>query len=73
MLFDLPLDQLETYRPPRSEPGDFDAFWAATLAEARAYPLEATFAPVDAGLRLIEVEDVTFRGYAGQPLSLIHI
>ena len=68
MLFDLPLDQLETYRPPRSEPGDFDAFWAATLAEARAYPLEATFAPVDAGLRLIEVEDVTFRGYAGQPI-----
>ena len=68
MLFDLPLDQLETYRPSRSEPGDFDAFWAATLAEARAHPLAATFAPLDAGLRLIDVEDVTFGGYGGQPI-----
>ena len=68
MYFDLPLDQLETYRPPRSEPGDFDAFWAQTLAAARAFPLEATFAPLDAGLRLIDVDDVTFCGYGGQPI-----
>ena len=69
MLFDLPLDQLETYLPPRSEPGDFEAFWAATLAAARAFPLEATFAPLDAGLRLIDAFDVTFRGYGGQPIK----
>ena len=69
MLFDLPLDQLETYLPPRSEPSDFDAFWAATLAAARAFPLEATFAPLDAGLRLIDAFDVTFRGYGGQPIK----
>jgi cephalosporin-C deacetylase len=68
MLFDFPLDQLETYRPPRREPGDFDAFWAATLAEARAHPPAATFAPLDAGLRLVAVEDVTFAGYGGQPI-----
>ena len=68
MLFDLPLDQLETYRPPRREPEDFDAFWATTLADARAHPLVATFRPVDAGLRLIEVADVTFSGYGGQPI-----
>lgn len=69
MLFDLPLDQLQTYRPPRNEPGDFDAFWADTLAGARAFPLDATFAPVDAGLRLIDAWDVTFRGYGGQPIK----
>ena len=68
MLFDLPLDQLETYRPPRSEPGDFDAFWAETLAAARAFPVAATFAPLDAGLSLIDVDDVTFCGYGGQPI-----
>jgi cephalosporin-C deacetylase len=68
MLFDLPLDQLETYRPPRHEPDDFDAFWAWTLEETRAFPLEATFTPLDAGLRLIDVDDVTFRGYGGQPI-----
>ena len=69
MLFDLPLDQLQTYRPARSEPADFDAFWARTLAESRAFPLDATFAPVDAGLRLIDAWDVTFRGYGGQPIK----
>jgi len=69
MLFDLPLDQLQSYCPPRSEPADFDAFWASTLAEARAFPLNATFALVDAGLRLIDAWDVTFRGYGGQPVK----
>ena len=33
--FDLPLDQLRAYRPERTEPDDFDAFWAETLAESR--------------------------------------
>ncbi|HQF71005.1 MAG TPA: acetylxylan esterase, partial [Promineifilum sp.] len=66
MLFDLPLEELQTYRPPRPEPADFDAFWAAALA-ARATPA-ATFTPIDAGLRLIDVDDVSFRGYGGQPI-----
>ena len=69
MHFDLPLDQLQTYRPPREEPPDFDAFWAGTLADAREYPLDATFVPVEAGLRLIEAYDVTFRGYGGQAIK----
>jgi cephalosporin-C deacetylase len=66
---DLPLDQLQTYRPPRDEPADFDEFWAATLAEARAHPLEPCFAPFDAGLATLEVCDVTFNGYGGQPIK----
>ncbi|MGO9178433.1 MAG: acetylxylan esterase [Candidatus Limnocylindrales bacterium] len=33
---DLPLDELRAYAPPREEPPDFDAFWADTLADARA-------------------------------------
>jgi len=27
MFFDLPIEQLVEYRPPRVEPDDFDAFW----------------------------------------------
>jgi cephalosporin-C deacetylase len=69
MHFDLPLDQLQTYFPPREEPPDFNDFWAGTLAAARAHPLEATFAPVDAGLRLMDAFDVTFNGYGGQPIK----
>jgi cephalosporin-C deacetylase len=66
--FDLPLDQLETYRPEREEPADFDAFWAETLAVSRAAGTAPTFAAIDAGLRTVDVADVTFSGYAGQPI-----
>jgi cephalosporin-C deacetylase len=69
MLFDLPLDQLKTYKPDRPEPADFDAFWAKTLAEARAFPLEARFVPVKTGLKLVEAFDVTFNGFGGQPIK----
>lgn len=67
--FDLPLDQLKTYTPARQEPADFDAFWAATLAEARAHPLAARFEPVDTGLATLESFDVTFNGFGGQPIK----
>lgn len=69
MLFDLPLEELRVYRPPRPEPADFDAFWAQTLAEARQHPLAPRFEPVDVGLRLVETFDVTFNGYGGQPIK----
>jgi len=67
--FDLPLDQLEKYAPARTEPADFDFFWAKTLDEARQHPLNATFVPYDAGLRLVEVFDLTYSGYGGQPIK----
>lgn len=69
MLFDLPLDQLYAYLPDRDEPPDFDVFWAQTLAEARQHPLNLRAEPIDTGLRLIEAFDVTFSGYAGQPIK----
>lgn len=67
--FDLPLDQLQNYRPSVYEPSDFDAFWAQTLSEVRRHPLNAVFEPVDYGLRTVETFDVTFSGYAGQPIK----
>jgi cephalosporin-C deacetylase len=67
--FDLPLDQLQTYLPEREEPGDFDTFWAKTLAETRQHPLNARFDPLDTGLSLVESFDVTFAGYGGQPVK----
>ncbi len=69
MLFDLPLDQLQTYRPARTEPADFDTFWAETLASTRKFPLAAQFAPFAAGLKLVEAFDVTYAGYGGQPIK----
>ena len=67
--FDLTEDQLKVYKPDRNEPADFDAFWAATLAESREFPLAAEFKPVDYGLSVLETLDVTFNGYGGQPVK----
>jgi cephalosporin-C deacetylase len=67
--FDMPLEQLQVYRPERDEPADFDEFWRRTLAEASAYALPARFEPVDFGLATVETFDVTFHGYAGQPIK----
>lgn len=68
MLTDLPLEQLRSYRPEVPEPEDFDDFWAATLAEARRAPGQATSTPADTPVTAVRVEDLTFPGFAGEPV-----
>ncbi|MFJ6700578.1 acetylxylan esterase [Streptomyces sp. NPDC091272] len=69
-LFDLPLDELRTYRSSSQEPQDFDAFWSRTLAEARTYDLDARFSPrTDTGLSTVETYDVTFSGFGGHRIK----
>jgi len=63
--FDLPLEELRTYRPERGEPADFDGFWALTLAETRARPLDLVLERVDVGLAANDTFDVTFTGFGG--------
>lgn len=67
--FDLPLEQLQTFKPERTEPKDFDAFWETTLNEARAFPLNAVFEPTSPEIRTLEIFDVTFNGFGGQPIK----
>lgn len=69
MLFDLPLEQLKTYKPEIPLPGDFDQFWADTLEQVRSHPLDAKFSPVDTSLELVECFDVSFAGWAGQRIK----
>src|SRR5215212_9980740 len=68
-LFDLPLDQLQTYLPAREEPVDFDSFWQSTLEETHVHPLNATFEKVDYGLVAQDTFDVTFNGFGGQSVK----
>ena len=68
-LFDMPLEDMRVYKPPRDEPDDFDAFWAQTLAEARAHDLNAVFAPADFALATLDVYDVTFSGFNGERIK----
>jgi cephalosporin-C deacetylase len=69
MLFDMPLEQLQVYKPERFEPIDFDQFWARTLAETRQFPLEARFEALSTGLKLVDVFDASFNGFGGQPIK----
>jgi len=66
--FDLPPAELRSYRPDVREPADFDAFWDATITEARAAGGSVSVTPFDAGLSRVEVYDVTFPGFAGDPV-----
>ena len=68
-LFDLPLPELERYLPELDEPADLDEFWAKTVADARALDLDVRLEPYDAGLRLLDVEDMTFAGFGGHPVK----
>ena len=65
-LVDLPLPQLQEYRPSPTREPDFDAFWEGTLAEASRIPLEIEVEPVAdypvPGLRLARVR---YSGWAG--------
>jgi len=67
--FDLPLADLEQYSPAVREPADFDAFWRDTIADARSHDLPPQVTPVDTPLRVIDVFDVTFPGFAGDPVK----
>ncbi|MGW7291859.1 acetylxylan esterase [Streptomyces xiamenensis] len=70
-LTDLPLDELREYRPEVPAPADFDDFWARTLATARAAAGQpATYTPVtDSPLAAVDVFDVRFPGWGGQPIA----
>lgn len=68
-LFDLPVDQLRTYRSASVEPEDFDAFWAKTLQQTREHDLDARFEPVETHLKTVKVYDVTFAGFGGHPVK----
>lgn len=66
--FDLELSALREYAPDVRCPADFDDFWDATLREARAQPAVLTAVSVDLPLPGLEVSDVQFPGFAGEPI-----
>jgi len=68
MFTDMPETALWEHRSTQTEPDDFDAFWAATLDETRAHPIDVRVEAVDTGLTTVDVYDVTFAGWAGQPV-----
>ncbi|MXG91601.1 acetylxylan esterase [Nocardioides flavescens] len=64
--YDLPESELATYRTTAQAPDDLDAFWADTLAEARALATPPTVEQVKTPLVGVEVHDVSFSGFGGE-------
>lgn len=67
--FDLSPVQLESYRPDVREPADFDTFWNATIAAARAAGGSVVVEKVASPLTVFDVFDITFPGFAGDPVK----
>ena len=67
--FDLPLDQLEQYRPSIQRPADFDAFWTKTMEENPFNPDAVTVVPAEIQLATINIFDVRFPGYGGESIA----
>jgi len=66
--FDLPIEELRSYRSAQTAPDDFDAFWQRTLEESRALGAPPRLEKVDTPIRIADVYDVTFSGFGGQPI-----
>ncbi|MCX5206298.1 acetylxylan esterase [Streptomyces sp. NBC_00237] len=64
-------DELRSHRPELSVPADFDAFWQKTLAEARAHggAVRAELVTGEHLLSTVEVYDVRFPGWNGEPVA----
>ncbi|MGQ7296573.1 acetylxylan esterase [Quadrisphaera sp. KR29] len=68
MLTDMPLEQLRSHRSAHRDPEGLADFWDSTLAQARAAGGEVRLVPEPTPLRSVDVYDVTFPGFAGQPV-----
>lgn len=64
-LFDLPLEELRSYRPDIAVPADLVPFWEETLSGIPAAADTVEFALVENSLALIDSYDVTFTGFGG--------
>jgi cephalosporin-C deacetylase len=68
MLVDAPLELLREYRSSQTVPDGFDEFWAGTIASARDAGGTVIRTPLDTGLVGVDVFDLTFPGFGGDPV-----
>ncbi|MGN6406577.1 acetylxylan esterase [Sinomonas sp.] len=70
MYNDLPEEELRVYKSSQTCKDDFDAFWEETLEESRRAGGETMVERLpDIGLETLDVYDVTFPGFRGEPVK----
>lgn len=65
---DKPLEELQHYTGSATEPPDFDEFWQRTLREHPFDPASVVAERVRTPLTTVDVWDVTFGGFANDPI-----
>ncbi|WP_298462343.1 acetylxylan esterase [uncultured Cellulomonas sp.] len=68
MYTDMPQDRLWQHTSDAVEPPDFDEFWSRTLTQARRHDAAPQLERVAGRLTTVEVHDVTFPGFDGDPV-----
>lgn len=66
--FDLPLHELETYRPASTAQPDFEQFWLDTLAETAQRPVLVETTALDLPYCGVRFARVTYSGWADSPI-----
>lgn len=64
-MIDMPLEELRVYRGITPKPANFDAYWAAALAELDATPPAPEFLPAEFQTPFAECFDLWFTGVGG--------
>ncbi len=61
--YDLPLEQLKTYKPELTRQRDFDEFWNNSLQELAKIPLQYSLSPLNYPVNGVKVFTVNFTGF----------
>ncbi|MDR2895971.1 MAG: acetylxylan esterase [Propionibacteriaceae bacterium] len=69
MLVDKPIEELQRYKGAVRLPVDFESFWRATLHQAREKSWPIKLKPVDSPFEHVEICDVQFAGFNGDPIN----
>lgn len=63
--YDLPLHELETYKPASTRQPDFDAFWSRTLEMLAETPVSYELTPYDYPVTGVKVYKIAYAGFRG--------
>ncbi|MEC0586633.1 cephalosporin C deacetylase [Bacillus spizizenii] len=68
-LFDLPLDQLQTYKPEKTAPNDFSEFWKSSLDELAKVKAAPDLQPVDYPADGVKVYRLTYKSFGNARIT----
>ncbi|QXG61944.1 cephalosporin C deacetylase [Bacillus spizizenii] len=68
-LFDLPLDQLQTYKPEKTTPNDFSEFWKSSLDELAKVQAAPDLQPVEYPADGVKVYRLTYKSFGNARIA----